>query len=87
LIEIRTLENQQGFYPLLAKAYRSYEELLYQNNKIDFAYLQKIFYELLNHPDIYKKIKLGIKYIMVDEYQDTNYIQEQILVKLTFPKK
>lgn len=84
MIEIHNLESQQDFYPLFAKAYRSYEELLYQNNKIDFAYLQKIFYELLNHPDVYKKIKLGIKYIMLDEYQD--YIQKQILVKLAHPE-
>jgi len=39
---------------------------------------------LLNHPDVYKKIKLGIKYIMLDEYQD--YIQKQILVKLAHPE-
>jgi superfamily I DNA/RNA helicase len=41
---------------------------------------------LLNHPDVYKKNQPGIKYIMVDEYKDTIYIQEQILVKLAHPE-
>jgi DNA helicase-2/ATP-dependent DNA helicase PcrA len=34
-------------------------------------------------PNAAAPITRGVKYVMVDEYQDTNFIQEQILLKLT----
>ena len=34
---------------------------------------------MLNHPGILAEIREKIKYVMVDEYQDTNYIQELIV--------
>jgi DNA helicase-2/ATP-dependent DNA helicase PcrA len=36
-----------------------------------------------NHPDIAKKYQEKFKYILVDEYQDTNYAQHQIVLLLT----
>ena len=87
MIELERLENQNNnFLRLLAKAYRAYQNKLFEINKIDFANLQMVFYNLLNHREVYPKIKSKIKYIMVDEYQDTNYIQEQILLKLAYPQ-
>jgi ATP-dependent DNA helicase UvrD/PcrA len=64
-------------------AYQIYERLLFEKNRIDFAHLQKLVYELLLDPATADQIMRGAKYVMVDEYQDTNYIQEQILEKLT----
>jgi len=64
-------------------AYQTYERLLFEKNRIDFAHLQKLVYELLLDPATADPIMRGAKYVMVDEYQDTNYIQEQILEKLT----
>jgi superfamily I DNA/RNA helicase len=40
-------------------------------------------YDLLLIPNAFHKITKSIRYVLVDEYQDTNYIQEQILTKLT----
>ncbi|MFN3245910.1 MAG: UvrD-helicase domain-containing protein, partial [Leptonema sp. (in: bacteria)] len=79
--------SSDEFLTLIAESYQKYKEKLIEQNKVDFAHLQKLFFDLLNVPELYSRIKQKIKYIMVDEYQDTNYIQEQILVKLTFPKK
>jgi DNA helicase-2/ATP-dependent DNA helicase PcrA len=67
----------------IGRAYRAFEQKLYETNHIDFAHLQKLLFSLLQEPDIAESIKSDIKYLMVDEYQDTNYIQEQILFKLT----
>jgi DNA helicase-2/ATP-dependent DNA helicase PcrA len=64
-------------------AYQTYARLLFEKNRIDFAHLQKLVYELLLDPTTADPIIRGTKYVMVDEYQDTNYIQEQILEQLT----
>lgn len=69
----------------LARAYRAYEATLFANNRTDFAHLQSIVHNLLLHPEHCATITREIRYVMVDEYQDTNYVQEQLLLKLTEP--
>ena len=60
-----------------------YQTILTQENLIDFSTIQTECYRLLKeNPDILSDIQDKIKYIMVDEYQDTNYIQEQIVFLL-----
>lgn len=66
---------------VIARAFGRYEKLLDEKNRVDFAHLQTKFYELLNSK-AGKEIKEQIKYVMVDEYQDTNYIQELIFFTL-----
>jgi DNA helicase-2/ATP-dependent DNA helicase PcrA len=87
LIDVDRLLSLQNnlFLFLLGKAYHNYERTMHNKNKIDFAHQQKILIDLLQNPDHAQKIKENIKYIMVDEYQDTNYIQEQILLTLANP--
>jgi len=71
------------FLQSIARAYRAYEEALFENNRLDFAHQQKLVYDLLQDADIFESVASRIKYVMVDEYQDTNYIQERILFLLT----
>ncbi|HXR65396.1 MAG TPA: ATP-dependent helicase, partial [Ktedonobacteraceae bacterium] len=66
----------------LTHAYNSYCVKLRDTNSTDFAHLQKWAYKLLTTPDTFQKITSDIRYVLVDEYQDTNYIQEQILIFL-----
>lgn len=66
----------------LTYAYDSYRSELRDTNSTDFAHLQKWAYKLLKMPDVRQKIIGAIRYVLVDEYQDTNYIQEQILTLL-----
>ena len=63
-------------------AYRAYQALLTRTNCIDFAHLQKCAHNLLMDSLTHQKITSGIKYVLVDEYQDINYIQEQIVALL-----
>jgi len=87
MIDVSLLEKSEDkFLNHLARSYKSYCDCLQRNNRVDFALLQKIFFLLLENDEVYQKIKSGIKFIMVDEYQDTNYIQEQILLKLAYPE-
>lgn len=64
----------------LAKILELYSTLMEEENLIDFSSIQTEAYNLLkNHQDILDSLRVKIKYIMVDEYQDTNYIQEQFI--------
>ena len=54
---------------LLNKAYENYKKTLLENKQIDFDTI----IEYANH--IIDKKKLKYKYVMVDEFQDTNLIQ------------
>lgn len=81
----RMLASGTPFLESLGKSYQAYRRLLEQENRLDFAHQQKLVHELLQDPAICTSVTRGIKYLMVDEYQDTNYIQEQLLFKLTKP--
>ncbi|HYT37660.1 MAG TPA: UvrD-helicase domain-containing protein, partial [Ktedonobacteraceae bacterium] len=66
----------------LARAYRKYQRVLMLENCVGFASVQKIAHKLLRNAEHSCKITQGIRYVFVDEYQDTNYIQEQIVLRL-----
>lgn len=74
--------DQDTLLCYLTRAYYEYTKILERNNCLDFAHLQKCAYNLLKKPETYQRITKGIRYVLVDEYQDTNYIQEQILTLL-----
>ena len=60
-----------------------YQELVCEANLIDFATIQTECYRLLSeNPVILEEIQSQLRYLMIDEYQDTNYIQEQIVFML-----
>ena len=77
------LEADDPFVSSIANAYRNYKKCLFGSNRVDFALLQKIVYELLLVPDILHSVSNSARYVLVDEYQDTNYVQEQLLLKVT----
>lgn len=64
----------------IANIMEQYDILMEDENLIDFSSIQTEAYKLLTeHPDILKDLQEKIKYVMVDEYQDTNYIQELLV--------
>ena len=67
---------------VLGAAYVRYHELLNQYNYIDFSTIQVEVLRLLDHADVSDKLCARFDYFMIDEYQDTNTIQERILLKL-----
>lgn len=77
------LQSQNEMYQVLGHVMEKYENLLKSQNYIDFTRIQTEAYALLNkNPDILKEIQSKLTYFMIDEYQDTNSIQEQLLMKL-----
>jgi DNA helicase-2/ATP-dependent DNA helicase PcrA len=71
------------FLVAIGNAYRRYERALPDSNRTDFAHLQRLVYDLLGDADTADAVTRDLRYVLVDEYQDTNYIQEQLLLKLT----
>ncbi len=64
----------------IAEAYNEYEAVLRKNNALDFDDLLVKTVELLkNNEDVLKLYQDRFKYIMVDEYQDTNTVQFKLV--------
>ena len=71
-------------YKEIAKIYQQYEDYLISNNLIDFDDLLTLTYKILDeNEELAKETSQRYKYIMVDEYQDTNDLQFLLLQKLT----
>lgn len=69
------------------KLYREYEAELESRNKLDFEDMLLLTYELLSErKDILKAVQERYQYILVDEFQDINFLQYNI-IKLMAGKK
>ncbi|MBN2087751.1 UvrD-helicase domain-containing protein [Candidatus Peregrinibacteria bacterium] len=72
----------------LANAYKKYQELLAKDNYLDFSDLQYQLITLLKkRPNILHHLQSKFKYILVDEYQDTNIAQNTIVDLLAGEQK
>ena len=78
--------NGSDTLPVLAALTKEYRALLAENNALDFSLIQTMMWELLEDEYVLNDLREKIQYLMIDEYQDTNRIQEQILLKLASPK-
>ncbi|MFA5029495.1 MAG: UvrD-helicase domain-containing protein [Patescibacteria group bacterium] len=71
----------------VAEAYHSYQQLLLANSALDFGdlinYALKLF---TTRKNILLKYRNQFKYILVDEFQDTNYAQYELLKLLVGPQ-
>lgn len=64
----------------IAKVYREYEKQLRSNNALDFDdLLVKTVQLLQTQPDVLEYYQERFRYIMVDEYQDTNTVQFKLI--------
>lgn len=62
------------------QVYYEYEKELRKNSTVDFDDLLKLPVELFsNHPDILEKYQERFRYILIDEYQDTNEVQYKLV--------
>lgn len=67
------------FQEITAKAYFLYQKLLKENFALDFDDLiSKTIFLFENNPDILEKYQNRFRYILVDEYQDTNRAQYKL---------
>ncbi|MEO5984743.1 MAG: UvrD-helicase domain-containing protein, partial [Ferruginibacter sp.] len=73
-------EDARGNRPLLAQIYDAYCKRCFKNGAMDFDdLLFKMYILLKNFPDSLSKYQHKFKYILIDEYQDTNPAQYEII--------
>ena len=75
--------DQDAKRPAVGQIYQMYDQRLHNSNAMDFDDLLFNMNILLrDFPDVLLKYQQRFNYIMVDEYQDTNYAQYLIVKKL-----
>jgi DNA helicase-2/ATP-dependent DNA helicase PcrA len=68
----------------IVKIYKIYQDYIIDNNLVDFDDLLMLPYFILeSDEDLRKRVSNQYRYIMVDEYQDTNELQFRLLKLLT----
>ncbi len=73
-------EDMRSNRPAIAQIYDSYSKRCFKNGAMDFDDLLLKMYELLkNFPDRLHYYQHKFKYILIDEYQDTNPAQYEII--------
>lgn len=88
LVDIDLMRARGGSWAQLANYYVQYRDALQQRYRCDFAHLQLRFLDFLNTQAGQRFLDgdgsnhLPLKQVLVDEYQDTNPIQERIYLAL-----
>ncbi|MCC7523416.1 MAG: UvrD-helicase domain-containing protein [Chitinophagaceae bacterium] len=73
-------EDLRSNRPAIAKIFDAYTKRCFKNGAMDFDDLLIKMYELLKHfPDALSKYQRKFRYILIDEYQDTNPAQYEII--------
>lgn len=72
--------NADNFYDrTIAKAYTRYAAILEKNHALDFDDLMLKTVQLMRqHPDVLEELRSRFRYVLIDEYQDTNHAQFMI---------
>lgn len=73
-------EDQRANRPLVGKIYDMYAKRCFKNGAMDFDdLLYKMYVLLKGFPEVLAKYQHKFRYIMIDEYQDTNPAQYEIV--------
>jgi DNA helicase-2/ATP-dependent DNA helicase PcrA len=73
-------EDSRANRPMLGAIYDAYSKRCFKNGAMDFDdLLFKMYVLLKNFPEALSKYQRKFKYIMIDEYQDTNTAQYEII--------
>lgn len=88
-LDLEKMRSAGSPWDIFLEAYDNYINDLEEHRRCDFAHLQEKFLDFLENPLGLRFLRgddkgpyQGIKYVLVDEYQDTNPIQEAIYLKL-----
>jgi len=85
LISVAICKEQAiDFFPnLVSQVYEKYQQTLLEHNAVDFDDMIGLCVDLFKHnKNILEAYQNKFKYILIDEYQDTNYAQYQLITLL-----
>lgn len=78
---------KEEYYPIIINTAEIYQKRKESSNSLDFDDLLLKWNELLtNSSEVKEGLCRQFKYILVDEYQDINYLQNQIIVNIAEPQ-
>ena len=81
--EFSLYAGKEYYLSVVAKVYKRYQEKLMANNAMDFDDILVNMVKLLEqNPDIAELYRAKFRYVMVDEYQDTNMPQYRAIMQL-----
>ncbi len=73
-------EDMRANRPMIGQIYEAYAQRCFKNGAMDFDDLLFKMYELLRtFPEVLHKYQHKFKYVLIDEYQDTNPSQYEII--------
>ncbi|MDH3255764.1 MAG: UvrD-helicase domain-containing protein, partial [Acidobacteriota bacterium] len=79
--EAYALEVGSFYEQKVAALYRAYQAQLRKAGAVDFDDMLRLSVRLLDeHPDVLKRLRDGIHYLLVDEFQDTNHAQMRLIL-------
>lgn len=73
----------QKLVEVVQKADDEYKRLKQAENKMDFADLEYYAVKILSDKNVQNEIREKYDYVCIDEYQDTNYVQEFLLQRIS----
>jgi DNA helicase-2/ATP-dependent DNA helicase PcrA len=76
------------FCQMLGAVWSRYRDMLHDGGVLDFSFILRDTYDLLTRdPQALDNARSRFSHFMVDEYQDTNYVQEEVLLSLSQPDR
>lgn len=83
VVKEERFSKYEEFLPQIKELKEMADQYKFENGMLDYDDLMVVFVNMLKgRPDIASKISDMYNYIMVDEYQDTNALQDQILITI-----
>ena len=79
---LQTVEQLDKLVEIVNRFDKVYYDMKKDRGGVDFNDLEHLTLKILNDEEAYQAIKSNCKYIFVDEYQDTNPVQEAIIARL-----
>ncbi|MDQ7857373.1 MAG: ATP-dependent DNA helicase [Armatimonadota bacterium] len=82
------LREQAAMHAEIARTYEAYQRLLREAGRVDFGDLIALPLALLRaRPDILRREQARFRYLLVDEFQDTNHAQFELVKLLAAPHR
>ena len=78
----RQVSEHNEAHKAILRAFESYRENMSEKNLLDYALLEELFLEQLTQGKLDERYILNLKALLVDEYQDTNPLQENIYFEI-----